>query len=119
VFFTLILITGNTMAQAVRERVPEFAILKTMGFSDLTVLLLVLSEAVLLVAAGGLIGLGAAAGLMPIIKQATDNAVPLPGLLAQTWVMGMGLSVLIGIVVGSIPALRAMRLNIVDALAGR
>src|SRR6476660_9582838 len=57
VFFTLLLLTGNTMAQAVRERIPELAVLKTIGFSNRSVLMLVLGEAVLLVAAGGVIGL--------------------------------------------------------------
>ena len=119
VFFTLVLLTGNTMAQAVRERIPEFAILKTIGFSDGTVLLLVLAEAVLLVAGGGLLGLGLAAVLMPAITTASGNAVQLPEMLAQSWFVGVGLMLLIGVVVGTLPALRAMRLNIVDALAGR
>ena len=57
VFFTLILLTGNTMAQAVRERIPEFAVLKTIGFSNRSVLLLVLAEAVLLIVLGGAVGL--------------------------------------------------------------
>ena len=119
VFFTLVLLTGNTMAQAVRERIPEFAILKTIGFSNTTVLMLVLAEAVLLVAGGGLLGLGLAALLMPIITQASGNALQLPDMILQSWIVGIGLMLLIGIVVGAMPALRAMRLNIVDALAGR
>ncbi len=57
VFFTLLLLTGNTMAQAVRERIPELATLKTMGFSDKTVLLLVFGEAILLVVIGGVLGM--------------------------------------------------------------
>ena len=61
VFFTLVLLTGNTMAQAVRERIPELAVLKTIGFSNRSVLWLVLTEATLLVVLGGLIGLGIAA----------------------------------------------------------
>ena len=61
VFFTLLLLTGNTMAQAVRERIPELAVLKTIGFSNRSVLWLVLAESVLLVVLGGLIGLGIAA----------------------------------------------------------
>ena len=57
VFFTLILLTGNTMAQAVRERIPEIAVLKTIGFTNRSVLSLVLAEAVLLVAIGGAVGM--------------------------------------------------------------
>ena len=60
VFFTLLLLTGNTMAQAVRERIPELAVLKTIGFTNRSVLVLVLAESVLLVVLGGLIGLGLA-----------------------------------------------------------
>ena len=57
VFFTLVLLTGNTMAQAVRERIPELAVLKTIGFSRRSVLLLVLVESVLLIVLGGALGL--------------------------------------------------------------
>ena len=65
VFFTLLLLTGNTMAQAVRERIPELAVLKTLGFTNGTVLTLVLVESVLLIVLGGVIGLGLAAVIMP------------------------------------------------------
>ena len=119
VFFTLLLLTGNTMAQAVRERIPELAVLKTIGFSNASVLWLVLAESVLLVVLGGTLGLAIASALMPIIVQVTQGAVPLPSLPPATWAVGLGLAVLIGVVVGLLPALRGMRLNIVDALAGR
>ena len=62
VFFTLVLLTGNTMAQAVRERIPELAVLKTIGFSNHSVLLLVLAESVLLIALGGAVGVAAGSG---------------------------------------------------------
>jgi putative ABC transport system permease protein len=119
VFFTLVLLTGNTMAQAVRERVPEFGILKTIGFSDSAVLALVLMEALLIVMIGGFTGLGVAAMAMPLISSASNGAIPLPGLQPQTWAVGFGLMLAIAVVVGGLPALRAMRLKIVDALAGR
>ncbi|HSD17323.1 MAG TPA: ABC transporter permease, partial [Thermomonas sp.] len=118
-FFTLLLLTGNTMQQAVRERIPELAVLKTIGFSNRSVLGLVLAESILLVALGGLIGLGLAALLVPIVTAATGGMVPLPGMLPQTWLVGLLLMLLIGVIVGLLPALRGMRLNIVDALAGR
>ena len=60
VFFTLLLVVGNTIAQSVRERVPELAILKTLGFSNGSVLGFVLAEAAALCIIGGLIGLGIA-----------------------------------------------------------
>ena len=119
VFFTLLLLTGNTMAQAVRERIPELAVLKTIGFSNRSVLWLVLAESMLLVVLGGLIGLALAALLMPIVSAGSGGMIQLPTVLPQTWLLGLGLMLLIGAVVGALPALRAMRLNIVDALAGR
>jgi len=119
VFFTLLLLTGNTMAQAVRERIPELAVLKTIGFSNRSVLWLVLAESVFLVVLGGVIGLVLAAVLMPLVSSASGGAIQLPTVLPQTWAMGLLLMLLIGAVVGLLPALRAMRLKIVDALAGR
>src|SRR6478672_1489937 len=111
VFFTLLLLTGNTMAQAVRERIPELAVLKTIGFSNHSILWLVLAESILLVVLGGLIGLGIAALIMPAVSAATGGMVPLPGMLPQTWLVGLLLMLAIGVVVGLLPALRGMRLN--------
>jgi putative ABC transport system permease protein len=119
VFFTLLLLTGNTMAQAVRERVPELAIFKTLGFQDSTVLGLVMIESVLLIVLGGLIGMGLASLVMPILGKASGGMLPGGGVPAQTWLVGLGLMLVIGVVVGVLPALRAQRLKIVDALAGR
>ncbi len=119
VFFTLLLLTGNTMAQAVRERIPELAVLKTIGFSNRSVLWLVLAESVLLVVLGGMIGLGIASLLVPAVSAASGGMIQLPGMLAQTWLVGLLLMVVIGVIVGLLPAIRGMRLNIVDALAGR
>lgn len=119
VFFTLILLTGNTMAQAVRERTSELAVLKTIGFSSGSVLGMVLAESVLLLLLGGVIGLGLAAVLAPMVTKGSGGMVNLPPVGAGSWALGIGLMVLIGLVVGALPAWRAMRLNIVDALAGR
>ena len=119
VFFTLLLLTGNTMAQAVRERTSELATLKTIGFTDRSVLGLVFGEAVLLILFGGLLGLGLAALLLPGISKGTGGALPFQSIGASTWAIGIALMVLIGFLVGVLPALRAMRLKIVDALAGR
>ena len=118
VFFTLLLLTGNTMAQAVRERIPELATLKTLGFTDATVLALVMVEAVLLVGLGGALGMALAAAILPLLAPQTMGLLP-PQVPVQTWLVGGGLIVLIGLVVGVLPALRAKRLKIVDALAGR
>ncbi len=118
VFFTLLLLTGNTMAQAVRERVPELATLKTLGFKDGTMLGLVMVESVLLIGLGGGIGMGLAALLLPVLAPRTQGLLP-PHIPLSTWLVGIALIVVIGIVVGLLPALRAQRLKIVDALAGR
>lgn len=119
VFFTLLLLTGNTMAQAVRERIPELATLKTMGFSDRSVLGLVFAEAILLVMIGGVLGLGLVSLLLPMISTASGGMLQMPPVGIGTWAVGFAMMVAIGVLVGVLPALRAMRLNIVDALAGR
>ena len=119
VFFTLLLLTGNTMAQAVRERTSELATLKTIGFSDRSVLGLVFGEAILLILFGGLLGLGLAALLLPAISKVSGGALPFQSVPTTTWVIGLAVMVVIGFLVGVLPALRAMRLKIVDALAGR
>lgn len=119
VFFTLLLLTGNTMAQAVRERIPELAVLKTIGFRDGSVLGLVLAESVLLVVIGGVLGLGLAMLLGPIVNAGSGGVINLPPIGVSSWLLGLGLMVAIGLLVGALPAMRAMRLNIVDALSGR
>ncbi len=115
VFFTILLLTGNTMAQAVRERIPELAVLKTIGFTNRTVLALVLAESILLVVLGGLVGLGLSAGLGEVLSGAFSMPLAVP---ASTWVLGAAIMFALGLVVGLPPALRAMRLKIVDALSG-
>jgi putative ABC transport system permease protein len=119
VFFTLILLTGNTMAQAVRERTNELAVLKTIGFSSQSVLCMVLAEGVLLLVLGGVLGLGLAGVLVPIVAKGSGGMLNLPPIGTQTWILGIVLMLVIGAIVGVLPAIRAMRLNIVDALAGR
>lgn len=117
VFFTLLLLTGNTMAQSIRERIPELGVLKTIGFSNRAVLLLVLGESVLLLVLGGLGGLLLARVTLPVLGAATSGQLAL-AMATQSWWLGLALMVLIGVTVGLPPALRAMRLSIVDALAG-
>jgi len=119
VFFTLLLLSGNTMMQAVRERTSELAVLKTIGFSNVSVLAMVLAESVLLLLLGGVIGLVLAALLIPVVSAGSGGMLNLPGVGANSWMLGIGLMAAIGLMVGSLPAWSAMRLNIVDALAGR
>jgi putative ABC transport system permease protein len=113
VFFTLLFLTGNTMMQSVRERVPELAILKTLGFGDVKVLGLVLAESLLLCVIAAVIGLALAYAALPIIKLGLQGVELSPAAL----VPGVAAAVLLALIVGLPPALRAMKLNIVDALA--
>jgi len=116
VFFTLLLVVGNTMAQAIRERVPELAVLKTLGFSDASVLGFVLAEAVALCLIGGLLGLSIATLAGMAIAKAAN--FPL-NVNYKVWAAGLVAIVLLSIATGLLPALRARRITIVDALAGR
>jgi putative ABC transport system permease protein len=119
VFFTLVLLTGNTMAQAVRERVPELAVLKTIGFSNQSVLGLVLAESVLLLLLGGSIGVAVSGIVVDVVRAKLGDQLPLARLDSTIWLSGLALMVGIGLVVGALPAVRGMRLRIVDALSGR
>ncbi|MBI3561103.1 MAG: ABC transporter permease [Gammaproteobacteria bacterium] len=116
VLFTILLLTGNTMSQAVRERIPEYAVLKTIGFSNQTVLWLVLGEALLMIALGGVFGLGLSVLGADALSAAFRGGVF--QVAVQTWLSGSVLMVVLGLAVGFPPALRAMRLRIVDALSG-
>jgi putative ABC transport system permease protein len=118
VFFTLVLLTGNTMAQSIRERIPELAVLKTLGFSNRSVLMLVQAESLILLMIGGLLGLVLAWLALPIIGEASSGQLDV-AMQPASWLLGLLLMVGIGIAVGLPPAIKAMRLSIVDALAGR
>jgi len=119
VFFTLLLLAGNTMMQAVRERTGEIAVLKTLGFSGGSVLAMVLAESVLLLLIGGVVGLALASVIGPAASAGSGGALNLPAAGLGSWSIGVGLALLFGLAVGALPALRAMRINITDALAGR
>ncbi len=119
VFFTLMLLSGNTMMQAVRERTGELAVLKTIGFSNTSVLAMVLAESMLLLVLGGVVGIGLAGLFIPVISQGSNGMLSLPPVGASSWALGIALMLAIGALVGALPAWSAMRLNIVDALARR
>ncbi len=119
VFFTLILLTGNTMAQAVRERIPELAILKTIGFTSGSVMGLLLAEAVLILLLGGVIGVLLAGVVANGLQLSTGITLPPIVSAAGVWLRSFGLMILIGLLVGAMPAYRGLRLRVVDALAGR
>ena len=118
VFFTLLLVVGNTMAQSVRERIPELAVLKTLGFSDGSVLGFVLAEAFALCLAGGLLGLLLASIAGAMVEKGTGGQFQLT-VDYRVWLIGIAVIALMSLAVGLLPGLRARRLRIVDALAGR
>jgi putative ABC transport system permease protein len=113
VFFTLLLITGNTMAIAVRERTNELAVLKAVGYSDRFVLGLVLVESALIAVVGGAVGLLLAGGVVE--QDITQGLIPLY-VPDGTLVGGLAVAVATGLLAGLLPAVSAMRLNVVDAL---
>jgi putative ABC transport system permease protein len=113
VFFTLLFLTGNTMMQSVRERTAELAILKTLGFTDHTILGMVIGESLLLCAIGAVVGLALSYAALPILKIGLQGVELSPKALLP----GFAVAILLALIVGAPPALRAMRLNIVDALA--
>ena len=115
IFFALLFSVGAVMTQSMRERIPELAILKTLGFTDAGVLRLILAETLIFCIFSAAIGLGIAEALFPIIRKSIGfQASAGPILFA-----GLGFAVLLAVVCGLPPAWRAMRLQIVDALAGR
>lgn len=115
VFFTILLVAGNTMAQSVRERTDELGLLKALGFTGLQVLGLVLAESLLLAGLGGGAGL-AVAGLLISLGDPTRGALPIFYFPNETVVVGLGLMLGLGLAAGLLPAVQAMRLQVAEAL---
>ena len=115
VFFTLLLVTGNTMAIAVRERGRELAVLKAIGFSDGFALAVVIAESLVVGGVGGGIGL-ALAKLFTLRGDPTHGLLPFFYLPPDAIGLGFVLAIAIGLLAGILPALSAMRLRVVDAL---
>jgi putative ABC transport system permease protein len=118
VFFTILLVAGNTMAQSVRERTQELGVLKAIGFSNELVLGVVLGESLTITMLGGLLGL--LAGWMIVTGLGEANFIrqffPVFFIPARDAIMGAGLTVVLGFVAGILPAIQAMRLRLADAL---
>lgn len=118
VFFSILLVTGNTMSQAVRERIPELAVLKTIGFGDGSVLNLVLAESLLMCVIGGLAGMLLSLVVLKVISKLPFGFPPVTAGL-HVWLFAVASMVGLGLVVGILPAMRARNLSIIDALAVR
>ncbi|HEX8173363.1 MAG TPA: ABC transporter permease [Thermoanaerobaculia bacterium] len=115
VFFTILLVAGNTMAQAVRERTGELGVLKAIGFTDAQMLGMVIAESLLLACVAGAIGL--VLGMLAVgAGDPTGGALPIFRVPPSQLAFGIVLVVLLGLVTGALPAIQAMRLNPVDAL---
>ena len=93
--------------------------LKTIGFSNQSILGLVLAESVLLLLLGGAIGVAFSGVVVDVAREKVGDNLPLAPLDASIWLRALGLMILIGLIVGALPAVRGMRLRIVDALSGR
>jgi putative ABC transport system permease protein len=115
VLFTILLIVTNTMAQAVRERTSELAVLKTVGFSNGLILALVLAEALFIAVLGGGLGLALAWGIVQL-GDPTNGMLPAYMLPDRDLVTGVALMIAVGLLAGALPAAQAMRLRITDAL---
>jgi len=115
VFFTLLLVTGNTMALSVRERMGELAVMKAVGFSDRFVLFIVLAESLTVALIGGIIGI-ALAKLMTLGGDPTGGILFSFVLPIGAVALGIAAALGIGFLSGIIPASNAMRLRVVDAL---
>jgi len=115
VFFSLLFYVATSIMQSVRERTPELATLKALGFADRAVLALVASEVLLLCVGAALIGLAIAYALLPFAEKMTGFPIEAKGTVQKGIALSVGLALLSGIP----PAYRAMRLNVVNALAGK
>jgi putative ABC transport system permease protein len=115
VFFTILLVAGNTMAQSVRERTTELGVLKALGFRNEMVLGLVLAESCLVTALGGLTGLGLA-WLVTLRGSPVPQMLPVFYLPTHDIVVGVGLVFVLGVAAGLLPAIQAMRLPVAVAL---
>lgn len=115
VFFTILLVAGNTMSQSVRERTGELGVLKALGFTSAQALGLVLAESCVLAVLGGGVGLGVA-WLLIAQGDPTGGMLPLFHFRPVDVAIGAGVSLALGVAAGIFPALQAMRLRVADAL---
>jgi putative ABC transport system permease protein len=118
VFFTILLVTGNTMSQAVRERTADLAVLKSIGYGDMQLFMMVMLESFIIIFTGLILGLGLTLLSIPAIVAASqgmaDDAIFLS---ASSILLAFGIGVFVSLVSSFMPAQRALKLKVVDALA--
>ncbi len=119
VTFTILLVSGNTMAMAVRERIPEVGVLKTLGFTSDKILGIIVIEAVFIALVGAIVGLGLAEGLSVVVGTAAKTMLPqLQNLTVDpvtAWI-SLGIAMVVALISSFIPAWNAARTNILDSL---
>jgi putative ABC transport system permease protein len=116
VFFTLLLVTGNTMAISVRERTSELAVFKAIGYSDRAILFFVLAESLVIALIGGLLGLSLALLAVPALAKALNGLLPALILAPTVLVLGLVVAIVVGLISGLLPGISAMRMRVVNAL---
>lgn len=116
VFFTMLLVSANTMGQSIRERINEIGVMKTLGFSSGSIVGLVLGEALLITTLGGVVGLALSSVLADGVAKVAQQFFPTLGMPADTWIIGAVLIVVLGGLAAILPCTQASRLKIVDAL---
>lgn len=116
VFFTLLLVTGNTMAISVRERITELGVLKAIGFTDRSVLFFVLAESLVIALFGGILGLALALLAVPVLSAALNGLLPALVLSPPILSLGLLVALVVGGVSGLLPGIGAMRMRVVNAL---
>jgi putative ABC transport system permease protein len=114
-FFVLLFATGALMMQSIRERTPELAVLKTFGFSDVRIMVLILGETIVLCVFGAAVGLW----LATVILQLARSLLQVGSMSLIVVMIGFACAVALALAGGAIPAWRGLRLRVVDALAGR
>lgn len=118
-FITILLIAGNTMMITIRERTSEIAVMRTLGFSNVSVFLMILGESVMLTLAGGLPGLAIAWGLIEAAKTVLAGFLPALVMPPELVTSAIALMIGLGLVTGLVPAINALRINVVTALGRR
>jgi putative ABC transport system permease protein len=118
-FASILLIVGNTMVMAIRERTREIGVLKTLGFTGPVISAQILAESLLLALTGAALGLGAAWLYFTLNHQRIEGQIPGAHMTGGIFVAGLGWAVLLGVVTGAAPAWSGLRLKIVTALGRR
>ena len=118
VFFTMILLAGNTMMQSMRERIPEIGVMKTLGFSDLQIFIFVLGESLMLCGISAILGIALGSLVVQMVVDSMAQQLPIL-LTADTIYFAIAVSIVFAVAVGLVPSVSAARMQIVDALRSR